>query len=66
MAQQLQTYYEAKWQSTPVLLPEKSHGQRSLIAYSPWGREESNTTERLYFHSSQDIVELKKNKQTDQ
>ena len=27
-----------KWQSTPVLLPGKSHGQRSLVGYSPWGR----------------------------
>ena len=27
-----------KWQSTPVLLPGKFHGQRSLVDYSPWGR----------------------------
>ena len=33
----------------PVLLPEKSHGQRSLVGYSPWGRKESDTTERLHF-----------------
>ena len=25
-----------KWQPTPVFLPEKSHGQRSLVGYSPW------------------------------
>ena len=31
--------------STPVLLPGKSHGQRSLVGYSPWGRKESDTTE---------------------
>ena len=37
------------WQSTPVLLPGKSHGQRSLVGYSPWGRKESDTTERLHF-----------------
>ena len=30
----------------------KSHGQRSLVGYSPWGREESDTTERLHFHFS--------------
>ena len=30
---------------TPVLLPGKSHGGRSLVGYSPWGREESDTTE---------------------
>ena len=39
-----------KWQSTPALLPGKSHGQRSLIGYSPWGRKESDTTEWLHFH----------------
>ena len=33
-----------KWQSTPVLLPGKSHGQRSLVGYSPWGCKESDTT----------------------
>ena len=37
---------------TPVLLPGKSHGQRSLVGCSPWGREESDTTERLLFHFS--------------
>ena len=35
---------------TPVLLPGKSHGQRSLVGCSPWGREESDTTEWLHFH----------------
>ena len=35
---------------TPVLLPGKSHGQRSLVGCSPWGRQESDTTERLHFH----------------
>ena len=39
-------------QSTPVLLPGKSHGWRSLVGYSPWGREESETTERVLFHFS--------------
>ena len=32
---------------TPVFLPGKPHGQRSLVGYSPWGRKESDTTERL-------------------
>ena len=41
-----------QWQPTPVLLPGKSHGQRSLVGYSPWGREESDMTERLHFHFS--------------
>ena len=33
------------------LLPGKSHGQRSLVGYSLWGRKESDTTERLHFFS---------------
>ena len=37
---------------TPVLLPGKSHGQRSLVGCSPWGLEKSDTTERLPFHFS--------------
>ena len=37
---------------TPVLLPGKSHGWRSLVGCSPWGRYESDTTERLPFHFS--------------
>ena len=37
---------------TPVLLPGKSHGWRSLVGCSPWGCEESDTTERLPFHFS--------------
>ena len=35
-----------------VLLPGKSHGRRSLVGCSPWGREESDTTEQLHFHFS--------------
>ena len=38
-----------KWHPTPVLLPGKSHGQRSLVGYSPRGHRESDTTERLHF-----------------
>ena len=41
-----------QWHPTPVLLPGKSHGQRSLVGSSPWGPEESDTTERLHFHFS--------------
>ena len=37
---------------TPVLLPGKSHGRRNLVGCSPWGRQESDTTERLHFHFS--------------
>ena len=38
-----------KWQPTPVLLPGKFHGWRSLVGYSPWSRKESDTTERFHF-----------------
>ena len=41
-----------QWHPTPVLLPGKSHGRRSLVGFSPWGRKESNTTEQLHFHFS--------------
>ena len=42
--------WRRQWQPTPVLLPGKSHGRRSLVGCSPWGRQESDTTERLHFH----------------
>ena len=45
-------FQRRQWQPTPVILPGKSHGQRSLVGCSPWGREESDTTERLHFHFS--------------
>ena len=41
-----------QWQPTPVLLPGKSHGRRSPVDCSPWGRWESDMTERLHFHFS--------------
>ena len=44
--------WRRQWHPTPVLLPGKSHGWRNLVGYSPWGREESDTTERLHFHFS--------------
>ena len=40
--------WRRKWQPTPVLLPRKFHGWRSLVGYSPWGRKESDTTEQLH------------------
>ena len=43
---------ERQWQSTPVLVPGKPHGRRSLEGCSPWGRQELDTTERLPFHFS--------------
>ena len=41
-----------QWHPTPVLLPGKSHGQKSLVGCSPWGCKESDMTERLHFHFS--------------
>ena len=40
-----------KWQPTPVILPVKFHGQRSLEGYSPWCCKESDTTEKLSMHA---------------
>ena len=45
-------YWRRQWHPTPVLLPGKSHGWRSLVGCSPWGRWESDTTEQLHFHFS--------------
>ena len=40
-----------QWHPTLVLLPGKSHGQRSLVGCSPWGRKESDMTQQLHFHA---------------
>ena len=40
---------EGNRQPTPVLLPGKFRGWKSLVGYSPWGRKESDTSERLHF-----------------
>ena len=45
-------YWRRQWQPTPVLLPGKYLGQRSLVGCSPWGRKESDMTEGLHFHFS--------------
>ena len=39
--------WRRKWQPTPVFLPGESHGQRSLMGYSPWGHKELDMTEQL-------------------
>ena len=39
--------WSRKWQPTPVFLPGKFHGWRTLEGYSPWGHKESDVTERL-------------------
>ena len=43
--------WRRKWEPTPVFLPEKSHGQRSLAGCGPRGRKESDTTERAHTHT---------------
>ena len=55
----IQIYYTSpvldgrrQWQPTPVLLPGKYHGWRSLVGCSPWGRQESDNAEWLHFHFS--------------
>ena len=48
--------WRKKWQPTPVFLPEKSHGQRSLVGYSPWGRKESDTTEQLNNNKNSQLI----------
>ena len=45
-------FQRRQWHPTPVLLPGKSHGWRSLVGCSPWGRWELDTAERLHFHFS--------------
>ena len=42
--------WRRKWQPTPVFLPGQSHGQRSLVGYSPWGRKDSDTSVQLSTH----------------
>ena len=44
--------WRRQWHPTPVLLPGKSHGWRSLVGCSTWGRQESDTTERFHFDFS--------------
>ena len=45
-------FQRRQWHTTAVLLPGKSHGRRSLVGCSPWGRWGSDTTEGLHFHFS--------------
>ena len=47
--------WRRKWQPTPVFMPRKFHGWRSLVGYRLWGCKESDTTEQLHFHLKSDI-----------
>ena len=49
---------EKEMQPTPVLLPGKSHGQRSMVGYSPWGCKESDTTEQLHFQTMVEVAKI--------
>ena len=42
---------EKEMQPTPIVLPGKSHRQRTLVGYSPWGRKELDSTERLNYNN---------------
>ena len=44
-----------KWQPTPVLLPGKSHGEKSLAGYSSWGCKELDTTEHVLLQLQKDL-----------
>ena len=40
--------WSRKWQPTPVFMPRKFHGQRSLVGYNPWGRKASDANENTH------------------
>ena len=43
--------WSRKWQPTPMFLPGKFLGKKSLVGYSPWSRKESDTTEHIHTHN---------------
>ena len=49
--QNCEKYISVKRHPTPMFLPGKSHGRKSLVGCSPWGRKELDTTEQLHFLS---------------
>ena len=50
--------WRREWQSTPVFFPGESHGQRSLVGYSPWGCKESDTNKQLKLSFSPTLTHL--------
>ena len=55
--------WRRQWHPTPVLLPGKSHGRRNPVGCSPWGREESDTTEATQQQQQQQQQQGVKNQQ---
>ena len=51
-------FQRRKWQPTPVFLPGKFHGQRSLVGYKSWSCKEPDTTEDTYKHILETLVVL--------
>ena len=49
-------HWRRQWHPTPVLLPEESHGWRSLAGYSTWGCKESDTAEPTHTHRSTNLM----------
>ena len=47
--------WRRKWQPTPVFLPGESHGQRSLVGYSPWGHHESDMAEHTHIDDTRHL-----------
>ena len=50
-------WWRRKWQPTPVFLPGESHGQRSLVGYSPWGRTRLSDWARTQRLSQETVIE---------
>ena len=58
LKQDVLSVWRKKWQSTPVFLPGKVHGQGSLVGFSPWGCKESDTTEHTVVELSVEVTYL--------
>ena len=54
--------WKRKWQSTPVLLSGIFHGQRSLVAFSPWGHKKSDVTDHTHTHTQVNEFQINQQK----
>ena len=52
----LRKYWRRKWQPAPVFLPEKFHGQESLVGYSPWGPKESDMNKYTHHQTQKQLL----------